>query len=157
MDTAKARQIFEYCQTLSLQKKDNENLFRSLIALSELAYRRNDFVKGDRYYATIAELAKEINTPQSEADRLFTKGYGLGNKLELDSSLLYYDQSLRILDTISKDGYIWGLINKAGVLVSKGEFKNLKLIPSFAANCPECPTRRGGFAGAFLCDPSNHE
>ncbi|HEY6505298.1 MAG TPA: CHAT domain-containing protein [Chitinophagaceae bacterium] len=133
MDTAKARRGFESCELLSGRKKDYEYQFSSIISLGELAYKSSDFKKGNRYYESAAELARQINTPQIEADLLSLKGYSYINKLQLDSSLLFYDHSLKILDTVSKSGYIWGLINKAGVHISKGEFKTADSLYTVAA------------------------
>ena len=134
LDTVKAKQCFEEAVLQSRMRGDKEYLFSSMVSLSELAYRNYNFPLGNQYYREAAALSKEINQPQTEAERLGLRGYSYLGKLELDSSLYYYDQSLHILDTVSKDGYIWGLIKMASVYISKGEFKTADSLYRTAAH-----------------------
>lgn len=123
IDTAKAKMYYEECEKLSRRTNDNQYLFSSLLSLSELAYSNNETAKGNTYFTAITSLSKQMGSPQNEAARLSLKGYSYINQLDYDSALYYYQLSLQLLDTVSKDGYIYGLLAKADVHISKGEFR----------------------------------
>jgi CHAT domain-containing protein len=123
VDTVKAKNYLLQCKKISGETGNDMYKFYSLIELSKLAYRNNNFKEADNYYDSVAAMARSFNNGRTEAMRLDLKAYSYTYRLEVDNAIADYRQSVAIWDTVDLNSAVWERISLGYALISKGEFK----------------------------------
>ena len=126
IDSVKSRNYFLACSQLSESTKNTSYLFDATRGLANLAYRTNNIAAGNKLYATSLDLSKQLNTAASYGDCLSLKAYGFKTQSQLDSALHYYNQAIKVFDTVSQSGVIWQLNSIGEVNISMGNFPKAK-------------------------------
>lgn len=123
IDTVKARAYYADARLKSRGDGNTAYQFLASRALASMAYQQQEMQTGDVYYRECEQLSRQMNTAYAEAACLTLRAYRFEMETELDSALVYYRRAMNITDTIDRIGSANSLNSIAGVLTSKGEFR----------------------------------
>ncbi len=137
IDKGKSMYYFQRCEKSSDSTKNLAMQFKALRMMTYLANGKSDFKAGDAYYNKAKSLLKEINSPQRIANLYDLRANRSFWKSDLDSALYYYQQSLLIYDSTSKNDLIWNMMSRADVLLTQGRFDESELWLLKAASLAE--------------------
>jgi len=123
IDSVKARKYFQDSRLKSKSDGNTSYQFSSSKALARMAYYNQDRSTGDLFYNECLALAKQMNTPYTDAQCIGLNAYRLECETALDSALVYYRKAMAITDSVDKGGSVDYLNSIATIFISMGEFQ----------------------------------
>lgn len=128
IDSVASEKYYTACLQESKIVNDRVNQLYSMVNLSALAGRRNDFVTAEKWMQEALPLALATKDPAMEAKCYENIGGLAESRLKVADAFYFYRKASQIYDTLDKPKYLRSQLRLANLMVSSGKADSAAII-----------------------------